>query len=54
MARLYSIFTKLEPKCQLGTTTKIDLIRKVYKKFLTIPTENIEVSWSQYTKWEMN
>ena len=31
---------------------KVDLIRKAYKKFLIIPTENIETSWSQYTKWE--
>ena len=31
---------------------KIDLIRKVYKKLLTIPTENIETNWTQYTKWE--
>lgn len=31
---------------------KIDLIRKVYKKFLTIPTKNIESYWSQYAKWE--
>ncbi|KAI5951353.1 RNA14 [Candida jiufengensis] len=31
---------------------KIDLMRKVYKKFLAIPTENIESSWAQYTKWE--
>lgn len=31
---------------------KIDLIRKVYKKALVIPTENIETLWSQYTRWE--
>ncbi|CUM63621.1 uncharacterized protein PRCAT00001203001 [Priceomyces carsonii] len=31
---------------------KIDLIRKVYKRYLVIPTENIESLWSQYTKWE--
>ncbi|KAK6458079.1 uncharacterized protein RJT20DRAFT_125995 [Scheffersomyces xylosifermentans] len=31
---------------------KVDLIRKVYKKFLVIPTESLETSWSQYTKWE--
>lgn len=31
---------------------KIDLIRKVYKKALVVPTENIEPLWSQYTKWE--
>lgn len=31
---------------------KVDLIRKVYKKFLIVPTENLENSWSQYTKWE--
>lgn len=31
---------------------KVDLIRKVYKRLLVIPTENIETLWSQYTKWE--
>lgn len=31
---------------------KTDMIRKVYKKFLVIPTSNIEDYWSQYTKWE--
>lgn len=31
---------------------KTDLIRKVYKKFLIIPTKNIETSWQQYSKWE--
>lgn len=40
------------PNANWEQQQKIDLIRKVYKKFLTIPTENIEVSWSQYTKWE--
>lgn len=31
---------------------KTDLIRKVYKKILIIPTKNIETSWQQYSKWE--
>lgn len=31
---------------------KVDLIRKVYKRFLVIPTEKIEQAWSVYTKWE--
>lgn len=31
---------------------KIDIIRKVYKKFLVNPTISIENSWTQYTKWE--
>lgn len=31
---------------------KVDLIRRVYKRFLVIPTEKIEQVWSTYTKWE--
>lgn len=31
---------------------KTDLIRRVYKRFLVIPTEKIEQVWSTYTKWE--
>lgn len=31
---------------------KVDLIRKVYKRLLAIPTEKIEQLWSVYTKWE--
>lgn len=31
---------------------KNDLIRKVYKKLLVIPTENIGALWTSYTKWE--
>lgn len=31
---------------------KVDLIRRVYKRLLTIPTEKIEQEWSTYTKWE--
>lgn len=31
---------------------KVDLIRKVYKRCLVIPTEKIETMWSGYTKWE--
>lgn len=31
---------------------KVDLIRKVYKRCLSIPTEKIETMWSTYTKWE--
>lgn len=31
---------------------KVDLIRKVYKKCLVIPSEKIETMWSGYTKWE--
>lgn len=31
---------------------KIDLIRKVYKKALVVPMENIETLWTQYTRWE--
>lgn len=31
---------------------KNDLIRKVYKKLLVIPTENIGSLWTSYTKWE--
>ncbi|EMG50945.1 RNA14 mRNA 3'-end-processing protein RNA14 [Candida maltosa Xu316] len=40
------------PSANWEQQQKVDLIRKVYKKFLIIPTENIETSWSQYTKWE--
>lgn len=31
---------------------KVDLIRKVFKRCLVIPTEKIETMWSGYTKWE--
>lgn len=31
---------------------KVDMIRKVYKRYLVIPTEKIEAAWSVYTKWE--
>ncbi|KAI5957608.1 RNA14 [Candida theae] len=31
---------------------KTDLIRKVYKKALVVPMENIESMWTQYTRWE--
>ncbi|KAK6465046.1 hypothetical protein DFJ63DRAFT_5057 [Scheffersomyces coipomensis] len=31
---------------------KVDLIRKVYKKYLVIPSETLETAWTQYTKWE--
>ncbi|KAK6204334.1 uncharacterized protein RJT21DRAFT_123605 [Scheffersomyces amazonensis] len=31
---------------------KVDLIRKVYKKYLVIPTDTLEAGWAQYTKWE--
>lgn len=31
---------------------KVDIIRKVYKKFLVNPTNSIETSWTNYTKWE--
>ncbi|KAG7195456.1 mRNA 3'-end-processing protein rna14 [Scheffersomyces spartinae] len=31
---------------------KTDLIRKVYKKFFSIPTKNIETVWAQYSRWE--
>ncbi|RLV95745.1 mRNA 3'-end-processing protein RNA14 [Spathaspora sp. JA1] len=40
------------PNANWEQQQKTDLIRKVYKKYLIIPTENIETSWSQYTKWE--
>lgn len=40
------------PSANWEQQQKVDLIRKAYKKFLIIPTENIETSWSQYTKWE--
>ncbi|CAK9440336.1 uncharacterized protein LODBEIA_P44360 [Lodderomyces beijingensis] len=31
---------------------KTDMIRKVFRKYLVIPTESIETNWTQYTKWE--
>lgn len=31
---------------------KIELIRKLYKRCLVIPTSKIEKLWSEYTKWE--
>lgn len=40
------------PSASWEQQQKIDLIRKVYKKLLVIPTENIERLWSVYTKWE--
>ncbi|KAI3404404.2 RNA14 [Candida oxycetoniae] len=40
------------PQANWEQQQKIDLIRKVYKKFLVVPTENIESVWTQYTKWE--
>ncbi|EGW33275.1 uncharacterized protein SPAPADRAFT_151132 [Spathaspora passalidarum NRRL Y-27907] len=40
------------PSANWEQQQKVDLVRKVYKKYLVIPTENIETSWSQYTKWE--
>lgn len=40
------------PNANWEQQQKVDLIRKVYKKYLVIPTENIQTAWSQYTKWE--
>lgn len=31
---------------------KVDLIRKVYKRYLAIPTTTIETAWQQYAQWE--
>lgn len=31
---------------------KADLIRKVYKRYLAIPTESIASAWLQYAQWE--
>lgn len=40
------------PSASWEQQQKTDLIRKVYKKFLVIPTEEIEKSWQEYIKWE--
>ncbi|EGV60354.1 mRNA 3'-end-processing protein rna14 [Yamadazyma tenuis] len=40
------------PSASWEQQQKLDLIRKVYKKMLVIPTEKIEALWSTYTKWE--
>lgn len=40
------------PSASWEQQQKVDLIRKVYRKFLVIPTEKIEQAWSVYTKWE--
>ncbi|ODV78094.1 Suf-domain-containing protein [Suhomyces tanzawaensis NRRL Y-17324] len=40
------------PSASWELQQKVDLIRKVYKKFLVVPTEGIEKSWQEYTKWE--
>lgn len=40
------------PSASWEQNQKTDLIRKVYKKFLVVPTEEIERSWTEYIKWE--
>ncbi|CAH6718348.1 mRNA 3'-end-processing protein Rna14p [[Candida] jaroonii] len=49
----YSEFLKSwTPSQSWEKQQKIDLIRKLYKKLLVIPTEKVESMWSTYTKWE--
>jgi len=49
----YLVFLKSwTPTASWEQQQKVDIIRKVYKKFLVIPTESIETYWTQYTKWE--
>ncbi|CCH60436.1 hypothetical protein TBLA_0C06430 [Henningerozyma blattae CBS 6284] len=31
---------------------RIDMIRKIYKKLLSLPIDNLEKFWNQYTQWE--
>lgn len=31
---------------------KIDMIRRLYKRMLVIPLDNLETMWNKYTKWE--
>lgn len=40
------------PSASWEQQQKVDLIRKIYKRYLVVPTEKIEQAWAVYTKWE--
>lgn len=40
------------PSASWEQQQKTDLIRKVYKKLLVVPTEKVEGLWAGYTRWE--
>ncbi|OBA17022.1 hypothetical protein METBIDRAFT_33849 [Metschnikowia bicuspidata var. bicuspidata NRRL YB-4993] len=45
-------FKSWTPSSSWEQQQKNDLIRKLYRRCLVIPTSKIETIWSEYTKWE--
>lgn len=45
-------FKSWTPSSSWEQQQKTDLIRRLYKRCLVIPTSKIESTWAEYTKWE--